>query len=155
MKRFTLSILFVLFAVVSTPARADFFTQLIVEGSVKLVGAAVKGTVNAVKDAVTPKETAEERLARRQEEIERKAEQILEQHPEDQRDALRSQTIERLAMTQAQYEAMEARQKAIVAEQNSFGNVVAGAATSAVTSSIGSRMAIDAAARSASYRVRF
>lgn len=155
MKRFTLSVLFVLFAAVSTSARADVFTQLLVEGSVKLVGAAIKGTVNAVKDVVVPKETAEERLARRQEEIEQKAEQILEQYPADQRDAMRSQTIERLAMTQAQYEAMEARQKAIVAEQNSLGNVVAGAATSAVASTIGNRTAIDAAARSASYRIRF
>ena len=155
-KRITFStILFVLFVAGSTPARADVFTQLFIEGSMKLVGAAIKGTVNTVAEAVAKKETAEEKIARRQAEIENAAEQILQQYPEDQRDAMRSQVIEKLAMTQAQYETMEARQKTIAAEQNSVGAVITSTAVGAVTSAVGSRVIIDTAARGAMIRSRF
>lgn len=154
MKRITLSILFVL-ALAASPARADVFTQILFEGSFKLLGAAAKGVVNAAAEVVTPKESGEQRIARRQAEIEDAAEKILEQYPEDQRDSMRSQVIEKLAMTQAQYEAMEARQKAIAAEQNSVGAVLTSTAVGAVSTAVGSRVMIDTAARGAMIRGRF
>ena len=153
--RINLSVLFVLLALVSAPAKADFLTNFLVDASVHLVGGVVKGVVNTVKDAVTTKESTEERIARQQAEIERAAEEIASQYPEDQRDEVRSRTIEKLAMTQAQYQAMEARQKAIAAEQNSVGNVIISSTVGAASSALGNRMTIDAAARAASMRTRF
>ncbi len=141
-----LSLLFVLLALVSAPAKADFITSFLFDAGANLVAGAVKGVVNSVKEAVTPKESTEERIARQQAEIERAAEEIAAQYPEDQRDEVRSRTIEELAMTQAQYQAMEARQKAIAAEQSSVENVLVSSTLGAVSSTVGNRTTIDAAA---------
>lgn len=153
--RINLSILFVLLALASAPAKADFLTSFLVDASVHLVGGVVKGVVNTVKDAVSVKESTEERIARQQAEIERVAEEIASQYPEEQRAEVFSKTVEKLAMTQAQFQTMEARQKAIAAEQNSVGNVIVNSTIGAASSALGNRMTIDAAARAASMRTRF
>lgn len=155
MKRISISMFVLVLLFASAPARADVITQLLFEGGAKLIGAVVNGTINTVKEAIVSSESAEEKSARRQREIEQTAEQILQQYPADQRDAMRSQVIERLAMTQAQYEAMEARQKSIAAEQNSVGNILVSTTVGAATSAIGNHITIDAAARAASMRARF
>ena len=151
----TLSILFALLTFASAPAKADFLTSFLIDASVRLAGSAVRGVAGAIKDAVVPKESADEKATREQGEVEQAVDQILSQYPEDQRDAMRPQLTERMSMTSAQYQTMVTRQEAIQAEQNSVGDVLLKSTVGAASGAFGSRMTIDAAARAASFRSRF
>lgn len=152
MKRFTLSLplLFVLL-MASTTARADFLTALLINAGEKLVTSAAKGVVNTVKEVVVPKESVEDKAVMEKEEVEHAADQILAQHPEDQRAELRPKLVEQMTVANAQLKAMEARQEAIKAEQNSVGNVVASAFAGAARNHV----TIDAASRAAFNRAGF
>lgn len=153
-KQFSLSLLVILL-VASFPARADFLTTLMFDSGTKLAMYAVKGVVNTVKDAVVPKESPEERAAKEKADMDRAIDQVLAAYPEEQRAELRPKLVERMTLIYAQYKTAEARQEAIVAEQNSAGNVIASTVTSVVGEAIGNRMAIEAATMTAFGRGRF
>lgn len=153
--RITLSLMFALLVSLSAPARADLLTGILVDLSGQLLSSAGRAAVSAVKDAVVPKESAEERAAREEREVNSAAEQILAQYPEDQRDGMRADVVNRLALTYAKYNSIEARQRALLAEQASFGNTIASAALESVAGAVGSQLAIEGAARSAVFRSRF
>lgn len=149
------SILLVLLTFASVPAKADIFTAILFDTGARLVGSAVKGVGSAVKNAVISKESAGEKAAREKSEIEYSVDQVLDQYPEDQREEMRPKIVQRLAIADAQYKSVEARQEAVRAEQNSVGNVLFNATVGAASSAIGNHMSIDAAARAASIRARF
>ena len=151
--RITLSLLFVLL-VASTPARADLLTGLLVDATSRLLSKGVHAVIDTAKEAVTPKESEEDRKARENAEIEKAADQILAQYPEEERDARKPEVMMRLTTVYAQYKTMDARQAAIRAEQNSIGNVVVGTVAGSASGFIGNRMALDSAARSAFGRWR-
>ncbi len=151
--RFTLSLLFVLL-VASTPARADLLTGLLVDATSRLLSKGVHAVIDTAKEAVTPKESEEDRKARENAEIEKAADQILAQYPEEERDARKPEVMMRLTTVYAQYKTMDARQATIRAEQNSIGNVVVGTVAGSASGFIGNRMALDSAARSAFGRWR-
>ena len=151
--RITLSLLFVLL-VASTPARADLLTGLLVDATSRLLSKGVHAVVDTAKEAVTPKESEEDRKARENAEIEKAADQILAQYPEEERDARKPDVMMRLTKVYAQYKTMDARQAAVRAEQNSIGNVVAETVSGSASSFLGNRMALDSAARSAFARWR-
>ena len=153
--RITLSLTFALLVVLSAPARADLLTGLLVDLSGQLLSSAGRAAVTAVKEAVVPKESAEDRAAREEREVNSAAEQILAQYPEDQRDGMRADVVNRLALIYAKYNAIEDRQQALLAEQNSFGNAIASAALESVAGAVGNQLAIEGAARSAVFRSRF
>ena len=151
--RITLSLLFVLL-VASTPARADLLTGLLVDATSRLLSKGVHAVVDTAKEAVTPKESEEDRKARENAEIEKAADQILAQYPEEEREARKPEVMMRLTTVYAQYKTMDARQAAIRAEQNSIGNVVVGTVAGSASGFLGNRMALDSAARSAFARWR-
>lgn len=151
--RITLSLLFVLL-VASTPARADLLTGLLVDATSRLLSKGVHAVIDTAKEAVTPKESEEDRKARENAEIEKAADQILAQYPEEERDARKPEVMMRLTTVYAQYKTMDARQATIRAEQNSIGNVVVGTVAGSASGFIGNRMALDSAARSAFGRWR-
>ena len=151
--RITLSLLFVLL-VASTPARADLLTGLLVDATSRLLSKGVHAVVDTAKEAVTPKESEEDRKARENAEIEKAADQILAQYPEEEREARKPDVMMRLTKVYAQYKTMDARQAAVRAEQNSIGNVVAETVSGSASSFLGNRMALDSAARSAFGRWR-
>lgn len=153
--RFSLSILFVMLIAASAPARADMLTGFLVDAGSRLLSKAGHAVVASVKDAVTPKETDEERKVRENADIEKAADQILAQYPEDEREAKKPEVMMRLTKVYAQYKTMEARQEAVRAEQNSVGNILVDSTVGSATAVIGNRMAIDGAARSAFLRTRF
>ena len=62
--RLSLSVLFVLLIAACAPARADLLTGLLVDASSRLLSKAGHAVVASVKEAVTPKETDEERKLR-------------------------------------------------------------------------------------------
>ena len=151
--RITLSLLFVLL-VASTPARADLLTGLLVDATSRLLSKGVHAVVDTAKEAVTPKESEEDRKARENAEIEKAADQILAQYPEEEREARKPEVMMRLTTVYAQYKTMDARQAVIRAEQNSIGNVVVGTVAGSASGFLGNRMALDSAARSAFARWR-
>ncbi len=151
--RITLSLLFVLL-VASTPARADLLTGLLVDATSRLLSKGVHAVVDTAKEAVTPKESEEDRKARENAEIEKAADQILAQYPEEEREARKPEVMMRLTTVYAQYKTMDARQAAVRAEQNSIGNVVAETVSGSASSFLSNRMALDSAARSAFARWR-
>ena len=151
--RITLSLLFVLL-VASTPARADLLTGLLVDATSRLLSKGVHAVVDTAKEAVTPKESEEDRKARENAEIEKAADQILAQYPEEEREARKPDVMMRLTKVYAQYKTMDARQAAVRAEQNSIGNVVVETVTGSASGFLGNRMALDSAARSAFARWR-
>ena len=151
--RITLSLLFVLL-VASTPARADLLTGLLVDATSRLLSKGVHAVVDTAKEAVTPKESEEDRKARENAEIEKAADQILAQYPEEEREARKPDVMMRLTKVYAQYKTMDARQAAVRAEQNSIGNVVVGTVAGSASGFLGNRMALDSAARSAFGRWR-
>ena len=151
--RFTLSLLFVLL-VSSTPARADLLTGLLVDATSRLLSKGVHAVVDTAKEAVTPKESEEDRKARENAEIEKAADQLLAQYPEEERDVRKPDVMMRLTKVYAQYKTMDARQATIRAEQNSIVNVVVGTVAGSASGFIGNRMALDSAARSAFGRWR-
>lgn len=151
--RITLSLLFVLL-VASTPARADLLTGLLVDATSRLLSKGVHAVIDTAKEAVTPKESEEDRKARENAEIEKAADQILAQYPEEEREARKPEVMMRLTTVYAQYKTMDARQAVIRAEQNSIGNVVVGTVAGSASGFIGNRMALDSAARSAFGRWR-
>ena len=151
--RITLSLLFVLL-VASTPARADLLTGLLVDATSRLLSKGVHAVVDTAKEAVTPKESEEDRKARENAEIEKAADQILAQYPEEEREARKPEVMMRLTTVYAQYKTMDARQAVIRAEQNSIGNVVVGTVAGSASGFLGNRMALDSAARSAFGRWR-
>ena len=114
--RITLSLLFVLL-VASTPARADLLTGLLVDATSRLLSKGVHAVVDTAKEAVTPKESEEDRKARENAEIEKAADQILAQYPEEEREARKPDVMMRLTKVYAQYKTMDARQAAVRAEQ--------------------------------------
>lgn len=103
---------------------------------------------------MTPKESEEDRKARENAEIEKAADQILAQYPEEEREARKPEVMMRLTTVYAQYKTMDARQAAVRAEQNSIGNVVVGTVAGSASGFLGNRMALDSAARSAFGRWR-
>ena len=151
--RITLSLLFVLL-VASTPARADLLTGLLVDATSRLLSKGVHAVIDTAKEAVTPKESEEDRKARENAEIEKAADQILAQYPEEEREARKPEVMMRLTTVYAQYKTMDARQAAVRAEQNSIGNVVVGTVAGSASGFLGNRMALDSAARSAFGRWR-
>lgn len=151
--RITLSLLFVLL-VASTPARADLLTGLLVDATSRLLSKGVHAVIDTAKEAVTPKESEEDRKARENAEIEKAADQILAQYPEEEREARKPEVMMRLTTVYAQYKTMDARQAVIRAEQNSIGNVVVGTVAGSASGFLGNRMALDSAARSAFARWR-
>ena len=151
--RITLSLLFVLL-VASTPARADLLTGLLVDATSRLLSKGVHAVIDTAKEAVTPKESEEDRKARENAEIEKAADQILAQYPEEEREARKPEVMMRLTTVYAQYTTMDARQAVIRAEQNSIGNVVVGTVAGSASGFLGNRMALDSAARSAFGRWR-
>ncbi len=151
--RITLSLLFVLL-VASTPARADLLTGLLVDATSRLLSKGVHAVIDTAKEAVTPKESEEDRKARENAEIEKAADQILAQYPEEEREARKPEVMMRLTTVYAQYKTMDARQAVIRAEQNSIGNVVVGTVAGSASGFLGNRMALDSAARSAFGRWR-
>ena len=151
--RITLSLLFVLL-VASTPARADLLTGLLVDATSRLLSKGVHAVVDTAKEAVTPKESEEDRKARENAEIEKAADQILAQYPEEEREARKPDVMMRLTKVYAQYKTMDARQAAVRAEQNSIGNVVVETVSRSASGFLGNRMALDSAARSAFARWR-
>ena len=152
--RLSLSVLFVLLIAASAPARADLLTGLLVDASSRLLSKAGHAVVASVKEAVTPKETDEERKLRENAEIEKAADQILAQYPEDQREAKKPDVMMRLTKVYAQYKTLDARQAAVRAEQNSVGNVVIESVAGSASGFLNNRMALDNAARSAFARWR-
>lgn len=153
--RFSLSILFVMLIAASTPARADMLTGFLVDAGSRLLSKAGHAVVASVKDAVTPKETDEERKVRENADIEKAADQILAQYPEDEREAKKPEVMMRLTKVYAQYKTLEARQEAVRAEQNSVGNILVDTTVGSASTVLGNRMAIDGAARAAFLRTRF
>ena len=151
--RFTLSLLFVLL-VSSTPARADLLTGLLVDATSRLLSKGVHAVIDTAKEAVTPKESEEDRKARENAEIEKAADQILARYPEEERDARKPEVMMCLTTVYAQYKTMDARQATIRAEHNSIVNVVVGTVAGSASSFLGNRMALDSAARSAFARWR-
>lgn len=151
--RITLSILFVLL-VASTPARADLLTGLLVDATSRLLSKGVHAVVDTAKEAMTSKESEEDRKARENAEIEKAADQILAQYPEEEREARKPEVMMRLTTVYVQYKTMDARQAAVRAEQNSIGNVVVGSVVGSAYGLLGNRMVIDSAARSAFGRWR-
>ena len=151
--RITLSLLFVLL-VASTPARADLLTGLLVDATSRLLSKGVHAVIDTAKEAVTPKESEEDRKARENAEIEKAADQILAQYPEEEREARKPDVMMRLTKVYAQYKTMDARQAAVRAEQNSIGNVVVETVSGSASGFLGNRMALDSAARSAFARWR-
>ena len=121
----------------------------------QLLGSAAEAAVTVVKEAVVPEESALERSAREEREVNSAADQILSKYPEEQRDAMRADVVNRLALIYAKYNTIESRQEAIRAEQNSFGRTIASAAFDTVAGAVGSQLAIEGAARSAVFRSRF
>lgn len=146
--RITLSLLFVLL-VASTPARADFVTGLLFEATHAVLTKATHVVIDATKDAFTTKESEEDRKERENEEIEKAADQILAQYPEDQREAKKPEIMMRITMVYTQYKTIDARQSALQAEQNSVGNVVVETVAGSASGFINNRMAVDGASRSA------
>lgn len=55
MKRRITSILVVIFAMISAPARADVLNVLLIEASLRLLGGAANAVVSTVKEAVVSK----------------------------------------------------------------------------------------------------
>ena len=151
--RITLSLLFVLL-VASTPARADLLTGLLVDATSRLLSKGVHAVVDTAKEAVTPKESEEDRKARENAEIEKAADQILAQYPEEEREARKPDVMMRLTKVYAQYKTLDARQAAVRAEQNSVGNVVIESVAGSASGFLNNRMALDNAARSAFARWR-
>ena len=113
--RITLSLLFVLL-VASTPARADLLTGLLVDATSRLLSKGVHAVIDTAKEAVTPKESEEDRKARENAEIEKAADQILAQYPEEEREARKPEVMMRLTTVYAQYKTMDARQAAVRAK---------------------------------------
>ena len=91
--RITLSLMFALLVSLSAPARADILTGLLVDLSGQLLSSASRAAVTAVKEAIVPKESAEDRAIREEREVNSAAEQILAQYPEDQRDGMRADLV--------------------------------------------------------------
>lgn len=151
--RISLSLLFVLL-VASAPARADMLTGLLVDATSRLLSKGVHAVIDTAKEAVTPKESEEDRKARENAEIEKAADQLLAQYPEEERDVRKPDVMMRLTKVYAQYKTMDARQAAVRAEQNSLGNVVVETVAGSASSFLGNRMALDGAARSAFARWR-
>ena len=151
--RITLSILFALL-VASAPARADMLTGLLIDATRAVLTKATHVVVDTAKETFATKESEEDRKARENEEIEKAADQILAQYPEDQREAKKPDVMMHLTKVYAQYKTMDARQAAVRAEQNSIGNVVAETVSGSASSFLGNRMALDSAARSAFGRWR-
>ena len=152
--RITLSLLFALL-VASTPARADMLTGLLIDATRAVLTKATHVVVDTAKETFATKESEEDRKARENEEIEKAADQILAQYPEDQREAKKPEVMMRLTKVYAQYKTMEARQEAVRAAQNSIGNIIIDSTVGSASAVIGNRMAIDGAARSAFLRTRF
>ncbi len=153
--RITLSLMFALLVSLSAPARADILTGLLVDLSGQLLSSASRAAVTAVKEAIVPKESAEDRAIREEHEVNSAAEQILAQYPEDQRDGMRADLVNRLTLIQSKYNSIEDRQQALRAEQDSFGNTIASGALESIAGAVGSELAIEGAARSAVFRSRF
>ena len=153
--RITLSLMFALLVSLSAPARADILTGLLVDLSGQLLSSASRAAVTAVKEAIVPKESAEDRAIREEHEVNSAAEQILAQYPEDQRDGMRADLVNRLTLIQSKYNSIEDRQQALRAEQDSFGNTIASSALESIAGAVGSELAIEGAARSAVFRSRF
>lgn len=149
-KRFTLPFLFAAFVGSSAPAHADILTGLLVEATSSLLSKGVQAVVASAKEIVVPKETAEDRKVRENAEIEKAADQILSQLPEEEREAKKPEVMAGLTKVYVQHQTMEARQMAIRAEQNSYGNIFASAAKSAISH----RAVSDSAAFSAFSRWR-
>lgn len=151
--RITLSILFALL-VASTPARADMLTGLLIDATRAVLTKATHVVVDTAKETFATKESEEDRKARENEEIEKAADQILAQYPEDQREAKKPDVMMRLTKVYAQYKTLDARQAAVRAEQNSVGNVVIESVAGSASGFLNNRMALDNAARSAFARWR-
>ncbi len=151
--RITLSILFALL-VASAPARADMLTGLLIDATRAVLTKATHVVVDTAKETFATKESEEDRKARENEEIEKAADQILAQYPEDQREAKKPDVMMRLTKVYAQYKTLDARQAAVRAEQNSVGNVVIESVAGSASGFLNNRMALDNAARSAFARWR-
>lgn len=151
--RITLSLLFALL-VASTPARADMLTGLLIDATRAVLTKATHVVVDTAKETFATKESEEDRKARENEEIEKAAEQILAQYPEDQREAKKPDVMMRLTKVYAQYKTLDARQAAVRAEQNSVGNVVIESVAGSASGFLNNRIALDSAARSAFARWR-
>ena len=151
--RITLSLLFALL-VASTPAHADMLTGLLIDATRAVLTKATHVVVDTAKETFATKESEEDRKARENEEIEKAADQILAQYPEDQREAKKPDVMMRLTKVYAQYKTLDARQAAVRAEQNSVGNVVIESVAGSASGFLNNRMALDNAARSAFARWR-
>lgn len=151
--RITLSLLFALL-VASTPARADMLTGLLIDATRAVLTKATHVVVDTAKETFATKESEEDRKARENEEIEKAADQILAQYPEDQREAKKPDVMMRLTKVYAQYKTLDARQAAVRAEQNSVGNVVIESVAGSASGFLNNRMALDNAVRSAFARWR-
>ena len=151
--RITLSILFALL-VASAPARADMLTGLLIDATRAVLTKATHVVVDTAKETFATKESEEDRKARETEEIEKAADQILAQYPEDQREAKKPDVMMRLTKVYAQYKTLDARQAAVRAEQNSVGNVVIESVAGSASGFLNNRIALDSAARSAFARWR-
>ena len=151
--RITLSLLFALL-VASTPAHADMLTGLLIDATRAVLTKATHVVVDTAKETFATKESEEDRKARENEEIEKAADQILAQYPEDQREAKKPDVMMHLTQVYAQYKTLDARQAAVRAEQNSVGNVVIESVAGSASGFLNNRMALDNAARSAFARWR-
>ena len=151
--RITLSLLFALL-VASTPAHADMLTGLLIDATRAVLTKATHVVVSTAKETFATKESEEDRKARENEEIEKAADQILAQYPEDQREAKKPDVMMRLTKVYAQYKTLDARQAAVRAEQNSVGNVVIESVAGSASGFLNNRIALDSAARSAFARWR-
>ena len=151
--RITLSLLFALL-VASAPARADMLTGLLIDATRAVLTKATHVVVDTAKETFATKESEEDRKARENEEIEKAADQILAQYPEDQREAKKPDVMMRLTKVYAQYKTLDARQAAVRAEQNSVGNVVIESVAGSASGFLNNRIALDSAARSAFARWR-
>ena len=151
--RITLSLLFALL-VASTPAHADMLTGLLIDATRAVLTKATHVVVDTAKETFATKESEEDRKARENEEIEKAADQILAQYPEDQREAKKPDVMMRLTKVYAQYKTLDARQAAVRAEQNSVGNVVIESVAGSASGFLNNRIALDSAARSAFARWR-
>ena len=151
--RITLSLLFALL-VASTPARADMLSGLLIDATRAVLTKATHVVVDTAKETFATKESEEDRKARENEEIEKAADQILAQYPEDQREAKKPDVMMRLTKVYAQYKTLDARQAAVRAEQNCVGNVVIEPVAGSASGFLNNRMALDNAARSAFARWR-
>lgn len=152
--RFSLSILLAIMATASAPAQADALTGFLAEAAARLVGRAGHAVLSTVIDA-PHKESDADRRIRENAEIEKAAEHLLAQYPEDEREARRPEIMMQLTRAYVQPGTTEARQGPVRDDQTCVANTLFDLSAGAAAAAFGNHMMIESAARGALLRRRF